>query len=352
MNTYEKVVKAIETNKKNREEGNHNMIPFCFPRYRQYFDGWSKGDYIGLLSSTGNGKSKLLRYWMYSIVDFSIKNNYPVKILYFSLEDPEIPVAVKIMSHYLYIRHGISISSKDLNSKESPLHDKYLDLIKADYDFWKQFYNIVEIINDLTSPNQIAAKVREVYNNFGKNHHMFVMIDNQSNITADEEDGSEWEAIKLLSRNIIRLGFCKVGITTITVLQTDFESERNSFRTANKGGIASVEPNLSSVGDAKIVVRAMHYVFSIFSPDRFDIQTYPGSGGYRIDILRGRFRALLMLKSNESEVAGRFGLKFDGLHEIFEEMPLITDTTNLEKIYKNIIDEDTKRLARLQGKLL
>jgi len=157
---------------------------------------------------------------MYSMVDFVMKTTYKAKILYFSLEDPEIPVGLKIMSHYLYVRHKISVSAKMLASKEFVLDNKYLEIIKSDELFWRKFYSIVEVVNGLSSPNQIRDKVRETYaNNPGV--HIIVLIDNQSNVTADAQDQNEWEAIKRLSRDIIRLGFCAAGITTITVLQLD-----------------------------------------------------------------------------------------------------------------------------------
>jgi len=91
----------------------------------------------------------------------------------------------------------------------------------------------------------------------------------------------------------------------------------------------------------------MHYVFALFDPWRFEIKEYPSSGGYKIDVMRNRFKALLQLKSNEGEVASRFGLQFDGLHEIFTEMPILKDTESLEKIYgKILLDEKLKREIR------
>lgn len=62
MSLYDRLIKDIETKKGYKESGNHNMIPFCFPRYFEYFDGFSRGDYIGLLGSTGSGKSRLIRF--------------------------------------------------------------------------------------------------------------------------------------------------------------------------------------------------------------------------------------------------------------------------------------------------
>lgn len=350
MSVYEKLIEDILEKKKNKENGNYNMIPISYQRYAEYFEGFTPGDYIGLLGGTGGGKSRLTRSWMYDAVDFAMKTGYKLKVLYFALEDPKIPVAKKIMSHYLYTRHNVSLSSKALSSQIAPLPDKYLQLIENDKGFWYQFYNIVHIINDDSSPNQIEKRVlsaREKY----PDHHIIVIIDNQSNITQDAQDASEWAAIKRLSRDVIRLKFCPLKITTITVLQLDFETEKATFRNAGKGTLASIEPNLASVGDAKVVIRSMHYVFALFDPWRFEIKEYPFTGAYKTEILRGRFRSLIHLKTNEGEIAPRLGLYFDGKHEIFSEMPLATDTVALEKIYKQITDEERERINKLTGKL-
>lgn len=343
MPLYDKVLEDIVKKQGKRQRGEFNGIPIPWERYSKYLDGFNPGDYIGLLGMTGSAKSRLLRYWMYHMVDFIMQNDYPCKILYFGLEDPEIPVGKKILSHYLYTRAGISVGPKILNSRETPISESVINAIKKDESFYRQFDSIVEVINELTSPNQIYTKVAETYKELGSDFHLIVMLDNQSNITRDKEDLTEWDAIKRLSRDIIRLKFCKAGITTITVLQTDSETEKNTFRNAGKGSIINLEPNLASIADAKVVARSMHFVFGLFDPWRFEIKEYPYSGDYNIDILRGRSKFLLHLKSNEEEIAPRFGLLFDGRHELFEPLPLVTDKDALDKLYRNIIEEERMR---------
>ncbi len=347
MSTYDRIVRTIEQNKENRENGNFNCISFPFKRYSEYLEGFSKGDYIGLMGYTGSGKSRLVRYWMYHMIDFAMNNKYKLKVLYFSLEDPEVPVGLKVMSHYLYTRHGISISAKSLMSREVALSEQILKLIKADELFWRLFYTYVEIINNITTPNQIRQKVRDVYEK-NKDSHIVVIIDNQSNIGADPEDENDWAAIKRLSRDIVRLGFCAAGITTIQVLQIDADTERNTFRNAGKSGLINIEPNLSSIADAKIVSRSMHYIFGLFSPWRFEIEKYPSvNSGYDISILRNTFVSLLQLKSNEGEMAPRFGLRFNGLHEIFSEMPMLDNKPALDELYKEVLLQQRERVERL-----
>lgn len=346
MGLYDKVLADVIIKKERREKGEFNGIPYCFPRYYPYFDTFNKGEYTGILGNTGSGKSRLLRFWMYHMVNFIMENDYPSKILYFSLEDPEIPVGKSIMSHYLYTRQGLAITAKMLNSSDKPLKDDYIKAIKNDSKFFREFDSIVEVINDLSTPNEIYNKVAQTFKEIGDTHHIIVLIDNQSNITRDSQDPTEWDAIKRLSRDIVRLKFCKAGITTITVLQVNADQEKNTFRNAGKGSLTNIEPNLSSIGDATVVAKTMHNIFALFDPNRFEIKEYPFAGQYNIDVLRGNFRSLLHLKSNTSEIAPRFGMLFSGAFEVFEAMPLPDDTESLRKIYAKIMDAEREKRVR------
>jgi len=84
-------------------------------------------------------------------------------------------------------------------------------------------------------------------------------------------------------------------------------------------------------------------MFALFSPWRYEIPWYPNADGYNIEILRDRFKSLLMLKNNEGEMAPRCGLYFDGKREIFKEMPLPTDKEKLNEIYDRIIIYEKER---------
>lgn len=64
---------------------------------------------------------------------------------------------------------------------------------------------------------------------------------------------------------------------------------------------------------------------SIFSPMRYDIQKYRG---YKIDVLKDRFRSLSLLKNRDGDSDKTIGLKFLGEIGLFRELPradLMTD---------------------------
>jgi hypothetical protein len=56
---------------------------------------------------------------------------------------------------------------------------------------------------------------------------------------------------------------------------------------------------------------------------------------YRIDILGNRFRSLRIIKSNDSDTGMRIPLRFNGISEIFEELPL-PKTPEIKRIYQEL----------------
>lgn len=346
MTLYDKVLQDIVHKQQLKEKGNHNIIPFPFPGYHDYFEGWNKGEYIGLMGSTGSGKSRFTRYCIYEAIDFSIRENYPIKIIYFALEDPEIPVYKKILSHYLYTRQGVQINPRSLNSTRKVLSQTIINNIQNDGNFFKLLDSKLWIINNVSSPNGIDGVVQKAYEKYGNTHHVFVIIDNQSNLTKDKEDDNEWNAIKRFSRDIVRLKWCSQGITTLKILQQDFDQEKHTFRNVGKGSLLSIEPNLSSIGDAKVVAKNFHYCFALFDPHRFDIKEYPFSGGYQVEVLKNRLKVLLHLKSNEGEIAPRLPMLFNGAQEIFTQLPSLENKEELNKLYNQIIEEEKEKIKK------
>lgn len=222
MNLYEEVLGELEQNKSNKEKGIANGIPFPFERWRDYIPTIDKGMHVGVLAGTGIGKSRLVRHFIYEMVKFSMNNSYPTKILYFALEDGKQQVFKKIISHYLFDICGIRVPTKVLDSKEDALPDEYLNIIKSHKEFYNKFLEIVAVINDASSPSEIFNICQKAYAKFGKTHHLIVIIDNLSNVTKDSNQANEYEAVKYLCRNLIRLELCKkMDFTVMSITQMD-----------------------------------------------------------------------------------------------------------------------------------
>jgi hypothetical protein len=345
---FDEIIGDLENKKDRREKGLFNGIPTPFNRYRDYFPSIDKGASIGILGATGIGKSKFVRELaVYKTFQFHLETGYPLKILYFALEDAKPLVYKKMMIRYIWERHNVLLPARYLDSKVDPLSSTHLSLIKEDREFYRKLEDTVFIVNDATTPSSIRDASHRFHDKFGKDNHLIVVIDNYSNITKEKHHGTDWDAIRELSRQIVRLDLCKQKqMTVFSILQQDFEQERHTFRNAGKGSISSLEPNLASIGDAKVVARDQHYVFALFHPWRYEIREYMGTSsaeGYNIDFLRNRFRSLIMLKSNEEEVAPRLGLYFDGLKESYTEMPMISDRDSLQRMYTQIEKEEKEK---------
>jgi hypothetical protein len=343
MSYYEQqFLKDINDKRERKINGEYNGIPFCFPNYQNYVQSIDKGIYYCLASGPGNGKSFWMRYaFIYEPLKFALQTGYKIKILLFALEDSKSQIYKNICAHYLWERHGIYISKKILDSKIEPLPEKYLKFLQKDIEFYKIFEDMVYIIDDISEPDEMLAACEKCYNKFGEEYHYIGIVDNYANISQGSYK-SKYEAVDTFSSQHVRMNLCKkLNFSFLAIVQNDMESEKNAGR-YNGGNISSVEPTLGSFGDIKIISRSMHVIWALFNPWRYGILTYPNTKGYNIDLLRNKFRSLLMLKNNLDEMAPRLGLYFDGSKGTFEELPAVNDEEALRKIYDKVLQEEQK----------
>lgn len=339
----DKFFKEVVNKREKKLRGEYNGIPFCFPNYRNYVESIDQGVYYGLLSGTGNGKSFWARNtFIFEPLKFALSTGYKIKILLFALEDSKMQLYKKIIAHYLWEHQGVYISQKLIDSKTEPLPERYLSLMEQESEFFDIFEDCVYIINENLDPDSILETCAKADAKYGSDHHMIAIIDNYANVTQGDYS-SEYEAVVKLSREHIRLDLIKKrNWSVLAIMQSDQDSEKYASRNTSTGNISSIEPNLGSIGKIKIVNQDMHVIWALFNPWRYGILTYPNSKGYNIDILRDRFRSLIMLKNNLGSMAPRLGLYFDGSKGTFNELPHITDEEALQRLYLQVTEEEKK----------
>ena len=328
-----------------------NGVPFPYDRFKHYVPTLEKGVYSAILGSSGIGKSTLAReLYVYHVLQFAHQYNYPVKIVYFALEDDKLKIMKKMFMYYAYSIFGVELSFWDINSKVKPLTPKEIEVLRKVNKFIAPLMDSIKIIDTVTTPNGMrnaCDKMEEV--GFFKDRHVFVICDNFMNITPDECDGDQWAAQSRFSSQIVRLDFCKKrGYSFIGILQTDMEQEKHSFRTVGKqSSIASLEPSTASIAGNKGMVRDFHLLFGIFNPARYEITGYPKADDYDITQLRNHFRSVLLLKSNDGELPyGRLGLRFHGVPGHFEELPPASEKDKLNLIYQDIYERELLRIEK------
>lgn len=360
---YDKVLDNIKKNKDFKSKGIFTGIPYPFPRLNEFLTSIDRGQAISVLGGSGVGKSKFTRFtFLYNTYKFYKETGYKCRIIYFCLEDGKEETMNFVLCHYLKEVCGIVLSHKELLSRGRELPDFVLEKLEEAKEYFAEFETIVSFIDGEDEPTKmyeickdIALKIGTVSSyietiegkeikqwRYESDTHVVAIFDNMSNISEEDDIVGEQAAILKFVKEYMRLKLCNFfKWSCILVMQLDFESERPSFSKTGEANHAKLEPTLASIGDSKRAARSMHLIFSLFSPHRFDLISYPQpkkddpDNCYRIDILANKFRSLRVIKSNHTETGMRVGLLFDGITEEFTELPL-PKTPELDNIYKNI----------------
>lgn len=349
MSLHEEVISEISDKKIRKERGEITGIPFPFPRLQQDITEIARGDYFLLLSESGQGKSKLSRnMFVYHPLAFAEKTGYKVKILYFALEDPKKKVYKNLMCHYLYTRNKYSIGLEMLESKGNyTLPQEALNLMEKDKDFYTRLNKNLFIIDNCLTCNEILRACDDFKRTLSPDEHVIVIVDNYANLLP-EPGQSEWDATRAFSRNVVRIKLCKeYGWTVAGILQESADTTKERFRNvaAGKTTAGVLEPNNSTIGDVKVVIRDCYYALGLFNPWKYEILKYPNHKSYDVDIMRNNIRFLNIFKNNEGNTGARAALFFDK-HECFHEMPPIEDEAKLGVIYKNVLEEEKVKKLR------
>ena len=273
-NIYEDLIEVIEKNRNDKISGKKIGIPYPFPRLEEELCGIQKGQVIGISGASGLGKSKITRnIFVYNTIRFAIKNNYPLKIIYFALEDNEKRLQTFMLSHLLSREYGSRVNSNILLSRgKEPLSEKTLNKILKQENELKKFFSYISFVKAANTPNQIDEYLENVAlengkfykNEIGKwiyepkdDTHILVIIDNFSNISADSKDSNDYNAVTRLSRDIIRKKYSDYcGFTFVNVLQQAFAVENQQYANSGNLIIQKLIPTMATIGDVKVIARS------------------------------------------------------------------------------------------------
>jgi hypothetical protein len=254
------------------------------------------------------------------------------------------------------------MSLHELDSKKTELPDFVTEALLDAVRYFKDFEEIVSIIDGSNTPESILELCGNIAKKLGvtkryktviegvevaqkryeSDTHVICIADNMSNIDVAHAKEEDMVAMLRFAKDVVRDKLCnQLGWTVVTILQQDFQSERQQYTSSGQSIVGKLEPSLATIGDSKRVARSMHLIFGLFNPSRYELLHYPvppktdPENCYRIDILGNRFRSLRILKSNDSDTGMRIPLKFNGISEIFEEAPL-PKSPELKQWYQEI----------------
>jgi hypothetical protein len=363
---------------KRKEESENNIhygIPWniVFPKIGSLIPVIPKGQQMLWTAGSGIGKTQswigIILYSIYRIKKYHPEVNLKTKIIISLLEDTKEMFIDRLYSMILYDRFKVKIPGFELQSMGKTIDKKYLPMIEETAVDIKFLLEDCEIIDSVYNPTGIYKWCRSVSNKYGehvyeerefvnddkstyfetvykeyklkeeyKDYNFLLILDNLNNLQQEKEDGrllSERETLNLWSRRYCRLQIAKHWKWAIlNVIQQAADSEKPQYNNRGDLVIDKIKPSLDGLGNSKEVQRDHFIVWGLFSPNRFNIQTYPEENGYDIGVFENHFRALILLKSNLSESNVEIPLYFDGGMSMVRELPTIQEMDS--KVYDRI----------------
>ena len=359
----ERVLQNLKDRRQRILEGKLNCIPSPFTRFSEDFIGIEQSCYYTITSFTKGGKSQFTSYtFIYKPLLFCYFANSDIKlkILYFPLEETPERIMQRFISWLLFdfSKGKIRVSPRDLRSTKGAVSQEVLDIIASDeiQDILKYFEECVLFPEESGNPTGIYkycvkyakehgtvhTKPGEFKDEFGKtyekpvfdryeqdnpNEYRLIIIDT-INLIDTEKGMTLKQSMDKLSEYCAKYLRNKYHYSPVIIQQQAFESEGNEALKLGR-----VRPSVAGLGDSKYTSRDSNVVLGLFSPFRFALRDYEG---YDITKFKDNIRFLEMIVNRDGEMGGLCPLFFDGAVCNFEELPLPTDKTNIDKVYRYI----------------
>lgn len=358
------VIADLKERKNNVLSGGINCIPFPFERFRSEIPGLEQEQYIVLTASTKAGKSQMASFLLYNVLDYAFNNpdKCTVHIIYFNLEESQMRIKQRYISHLLYTLDGYRISPRDLRSTSAdfPLPDEVIALLETEkYQKRLDFFdNCVQFETEDTNPTGILRVCEEYAKSVGeyksykrksrgsdrevdvfqsytphdKKHYKFVLFDHIGLV--DLERGmSLKQSMDKLSEYTVKYIRNRYKYNVIAIQQQSTEAEGLEAIKQKK-----MVPAVSTLGDTKYTARDANYTIGLFDPSFFGL---PSWLGYKIqDVdgsgLKSYGRFLYVLRGRDGESGGVCPLFFDGAVCNFEELPKPDDINGISQYYNRV----------------
>jgi len=291
------------------------------------------------------------------------KLNVKLKIFYFTLEISKERKMLLAFAHILFVKEGIRIPLKDLNSTDAskPLSEETLAIIDKYQHYFEKIEEIVEFIDDIKNPTGIYTHVKdyalangtqyrktiEYKDKDGKvtkvvetddyyvpndpDEYVMVIIDHISLIHTEQGNGrhlSPQEAINKLSSSYLVPLRNKYNYIPVVIQQQASAQESVENMKHNK-----LKPSLDGLGDSKLTQRDADVIIGLFSPYRHAI---PKFLGYDIVKFEDHIRFLEIIACRQGGAGIITPLYFDGAVNYFKELPLPENQEGINQVYKFI----------------
>lgn len=370
MSLRERANQYIKERRQRLLDGGINSIPSPFVRFKGDFLGWEQGTYYLVTSFTKGGKTQLVSHLIFDALLYCYyneeKTGVSLKVLYFPLEETELKIMLRFQSWllYRYTNGKVRISPSDLKSSnnDKPLSQEIIDLLETDeiVDIIDYFESHVIFSNE-TNPTGIYKFCKEYARSHGKvtmkpakykdeygrlqdtesfdfytpdnpNEYVLPVIDTV-NLLQLERGFNKKQTIDKMSEYNIELRD-RYNQSPVVIQQQNTDNESVESIRFNRS-----RPTTAGLGDSKYTSHDANIVLGIYSPFRFNIDTYLTDEhgiGYDIRKLKDHFRTIEVLVNRDGELGGIIGMFFDGATCTWTELPRPGNIQEMQKVYQYV----------------
>ena len=354
-------IKGNIIERRNRlKEGKINSIPSPFERFRNDFLGIERKK-MYLVSSFTKGSKTQFTTFMFVITpllySFYNRDKARVKFFFYLWEETKEDFTNRIISHLLFklSKGKIEVSPTDLMSSnnDKPLSDEALEMMDSE-----EFVNIMNyfeecsVFSDSQNPTGIWLECKSYAENNGTTHYKAKKYKDEFGVEKETQgfdyyepnDSEEYRILYIdhLSLTSQERGYTlkqamdKVGeycillrdryfFSPVIIQQQNTDNESMDAIKMNK-----LRPTVAGLADSKYSARNCNVFLGLFSPIKFDLNSYYG---YDVTKFKDNIRFLEVILNRGGTMGGLTALYFNGAVCEFQQLPLPTEKDKIDKWY-------------------
>ena len=302
---------------------------------------------------SGSGKSAFAyNHLLYFPYEDWLKNHSETcnfKAFVWSLEMSKEIITTKAICRQIWLENKILVDVNYVLSRgKNRISSEIYNLVKTKRAYFEKFEEHVEIFSAenptgiwntmlnymettgkiYTKPVETKTGTIQVFDKYVpyKNQYVLLIVDHIS-LLRKERGMNKKEVIDKMTEYAIELRD-KFKITPIFVQQLN-----RNLSSTDRMKMDKMDPMLSDFAESSDTQHAANFIFSLFSPYRYDLKNYRG---FNIDALGDRYRSLGVLKTRDGEANFLMGLGFLGETGLFKELPKASEMKALD--YEQIIN--------------
>lgn len=337
-----------------------NSIPSPFVRFRNDFLGIERKKMF-LISSFTKGAKTQFTTFMFVITpllySYANKEKARVKFFFYLWEETKEDFTMRIISHLLYkLSNGkIEVSPTDLMSSnnDKPLSDEALEMMDSE-----EFVNIMNyfeecsIFSDSQNPTGIWLECKSYAENNGTTHYKAKKYKDEFGVEKETQgfdyyepnDSEEYRILYIDHLSLVsseknytlKQAMDKVGeycillrdryfFSPVIIQQQNTDNESIDAVKMNK-----LRPTVAGLADSKYSARNCNVFLGLFSPIKFDLNSYYG---YDVTKFKDNIRFLEVILNRGGTMGGLTALYFNGAVCEFQQLPLPTEKDKIDKWY-------------------